>query len=174
MHSAHPLSRRELLAAGSLGLAAAALGQCPDTVWASDDKIADGYIDAHSHIWTRDVKAFPLAGSQTVDDLKPPSFTAEELIEMATSVGVSRVVLIGHGSYYKTDNSYLLDAARRYPQRFRVVAIIDDTAAHPDKLMRELLPQRVTGFRISPGVRGKDAWLSGPGMASMWKHAANT
>lgn len=173
MQVEHPLSRRQLLAAGGLGLAAVTLGQ-QTTLQAADDEIAQGDIDAHSHIWTRDVKTYPLADNKTVADLKPPSFTAEELIATAEAVGVTRVVLIGHGSYYKTDNSYLIAAAKQYPQRFRVVAIIDDTADRPDQLMRELLTKRCTGFRINPGVRGKNVWLDGPGMASMWKTGAET
>ena len=38
------------------------------------------YIDAHSHIWTPDVAHYPLAAGFTVADMKPPSFTAEELL----------------------------------------------------------------------------------------------
>jgi hypothetical protein len=38
------------------------------------------FIDAHSHIWTPDVAHYPLAQRYTRDDMKPPSFTAEELL----------------------------------------------------------------------------------------------
>jgi hypothetical protein len=71
------LSRRDFLRAG----AGAFAGACTGT-WAAapsllaDDKVAAGLIDAHSHIWTRDVTKFPLADGQTVEDLDPPSFTA--------------------------------------------------------------------------------------------------
>lgn len=132
------------------------------------------WIDAHSHIWTRDVKNFPLAKGQTVDDLKPASFTAEEALALMKPFGVNRVVLIQHHIYHGWDNTYLIDAARRYPDAFRVVGMVDDTQPHPDATMRKLLPQRVTAFRITSLIRGADKWLDGPGMDAMWKCAAET
>ncbi|MFP6613007.1 MAG: amidohydrolase family protein [Pirellulales bacterium] len=133
-----------------------------------------GWIDPHSHIWTRDLSKFPLAEGRTLKDLDPPSFTAEELIDTAKAEGVDRVVLIQHHIFYGWDNSYMTDAARRYPGRFRVVGMVDDTTRRPDQVMRKLLKQRVTGFRITPRIRGKDKWLGGSGMAAMWRCAADT
>lgn len=164
-------TRREWLRAGAVGAAIAA--NMPLSALA-DDSAAAGLVDAHSHIWTRDVEKFPLAKGQTVDDLDPPSFTAEELIRVARPVGVTRVVLIQHHRYHGWDNSYLIDAARRYPDRFRVVGMVDDRAPHPDAAMRKLLKQKVTAFRITPWIRDKKTWLDGPGMAAMWKCAAET
>src|SRR5262245_36467638 len=37
------------------------------------------YIDAHSHVWSPDVARWPLVKGQTRADLKPLSFTPEEL-----------------------------------------------------------------------------------------------
>lgn len=134
---------------------------------------SSGFIDAHSHIWTRDVQKYPLASGQTVDKLAPPSFTAEELIKQAKAENVDRVVLICHNPYYGFDNSYLLDSAAKYPQIFRIVGALDDRQPQPDARMRALLHQRVTGFRISPLVTG-EKWLESPGMKLMWQTAADT
>ena len=38
-----------------------------------------GYIDAHVHVWTPDVDHYPLAPGYKKEDMKPPSFTPEEL-----------------------------------------------------------------------------------------------
>ena len=46
------------------------------------------YIDAHSHVWTPDVKKYPLAPGYQVSDMVPPSFTAEELQAEMMPVGV--------------------------------------------------------------------------------------
>ena len=131
------------------------------------------YIDAHSHIWTRDVKRFPLTKGTTVADLDPPSFTTEELLETAHAEGVGRVVLIQHHTYHGFDNSYLIDAAHHHPEVFRIVGMVDDLKSRPDRAMRRLFKDRVTGFRITSWIRRKE-WLDGPGMASMWKCAADT
>ena len=57
------------------------------------------YIDAHSHIWTPDTSHYPLAKGFTVADMKPRSFTAEELFVHCRPAGVGRVNLI-QMSYY--------------------------------------------------------------------------
>lgn len=131
------------------------------------------YIDAHSHVWPPETDKFPLAKGQTKADLKPPSFTDVELLKLANAEKVGRVVLIQHHTYHGWDNSYLIDCAQRNPGKFVVVGMVDDAAPHPDAIMRELLPQRVRSFRITPWIN-KDKWLGGPGMAAMWKTGAET
>src|SRR6266513_453299 len=84
------------------------------------------YIDAHSHVWSPDVERWPLANKQTKDDLKPLSFTPQELLALAEPEGVGRVVLIQHSGYHLWDNSYIVDCAKRLPGRFSLVGMIDD------------------------------------------------
>ena len=169
------ITRRYLLQAGLAGAAGLAMNELLSvTEAAAKDDVKSGWIDAHSHIWTRDVKRFPLAKGKTVADLAPPSFTAEELLATAKPHRVTRVVLIQHHTYHAWDNSYLTHAAKKFTGRFRVVGMIDDTKPKPDAAMRMLLKQKVTGFRITPWARGKEKWLDGDGMAAMWKCAAET
>lgn len=142
---------------------------------AADEK--EPWIDAHSHIWPADVDKFPLVAGQTKKDLNPASFTDDELMAVARPEGVGRVVLIQHSVYHLWDNSYLLDAVKRHPKRFRVQGMVDDHAAEPGAAMKKLLPLGVTGFRITPFVRPKDEqprWLDTPGMAEMWATGAKT
>ena len=175
------LTRRDAvksMAAAVSGGAALSLMHSPALHGAEDEgaptSIQSGLIDAHSHIWSRNVSRFPLAGKQTVDDLDPPSFTAAELLKTCEPHGVTRVVLIQHHLYHGWDNSYLTHTAMESPERFRVVGMVDDTSSNPAAQMRKLLDQHVTGFRITSWIRGKDKWLDGEGMASMWKCGADT
>lgn len=165
------LTRRRCLQAAAVGAASFSLAQFR-LADAGDVARKLPWIDAHSHIWTRDVKKFPLAETATLDDLKPPSFTAEELLKLAHRHGVGRVVLIQHHTFHGWDNAYLIDAARRYPDAFRVVGMVDNFGPQPGKAMKQLLEQRVTGFRITPWVH-KKKWLGG-GMDQMWRTAAET
>ena len=166
-----PLTRRAAFAAG-----AAALGTAmthPAT--AAEENLP--WIDAHSHIWPPEVDKFPLAAGKTKQDLQPPSFTDDELMTIARPEGVGRVILIQHSGYHLWDNSYLLDAVRRHPKRFRVQGMVDDHKPEPGAAMKKLLPLGVTGFRITPFVRKKEEqpkWLDTPGMAEMWKTGAAT
>ena len=129
-------------------------------------------IDCHSHIWTPDTDRYPLVEGKTKADLDPPSFTAEELLATARPHGVGRVVLIAHMSYYRFDNRYLLDAAEARPGVFRVVAAVDDQAPRPRDAMRELAKRGARGFRIT-SWHDPEHWLDGPGMAAMWRCAAD-
>ena len=65
-----------------------------------------GDIDAHAHVWTPDLDRYPLAEGYRREQMSPPSFTPEELLEHARPVGVERIVLI-QMSYYQFDNAYM-------------------------------------------------------------------
>ncbi|HUY36491.1 MAG TPA: amidohydrolase family protein [Pirellulales bacterium] len=141
---------------------------------ADDADLADpatGPIDAHVHVWTPDTVRYPLAAGFHRDEMKPPSFTPEELFDHARPRGVARVVLI-QMSFYGFDNSYMLDTIGRFPGVFSGVAVIDDNQADPAAEMRALAQRGVRGFRISPRNRQVDHWLDGPGMRAMWRRGA--
>lgn len=124
-----------------------------------------GFIDAHTHVWTPDLKRYPLKAGSTAAELQPRSFTPEEFFAHARPAGVRRVVLI-QMSFYGFDNSYMLDCMASKPGTFSGVAIIDE-AAEPAKKMRELKKKGVRGFRIYPGAR-----LDTAGMEEMYRVGA--
>lgn len=170
MHESMTMTRRDAIKGGAAVLGVAAL---IESAWAQGET---PWIDAHSHIWPPETDKFPLVAGQTKKDLNPPSFTDDELMAIARPEGVGRVVLIQHSVYHLFDNSYLIDAVRRHPDRFRIVGMVDDHQAAVGAEMKKLLPQGVTGFRITPFIR-KDQpakWLETAGMIDMWKTAAET
>jgi predicted TIM-barrel fold metal-dependent hydrolase len=133
------------------------------------------YIDAHSHIWTPDVGHYPLAKGFTAGDMKPRSFTAEQLLAVCRPEGVGRVNLI-QMSYYEFDNRYMLDMIKLYPDRFVGTAIIDPLGPNPEAEMRALLPKGVRAFRIAPNYSklSPARWLEPAGYAAMFATAART
>ena len=126
-----------------------------------------GYIDAHVHVWTPDIKQYNLGPGYRKEQMQPPSFTPEELLAHARPCGASRIVLI-QMNFYQYDNSYMLDTIRNFPDVFRGVAVIDENH-EPEKEMRRLARLGVRGFRISPRGQG---WLDSPGMTTMWEVGA--
>ncbi len=130
-----------------------------------------GYIDAHVHVWTAEISKYPLTSGFKPGDMRPPSFTPEELLEHARPCGVDRIVLI-QMSFYGFDNSYMLDSMRRFPGLFSGVAVIDEAGPDPAGQMRSLKQQGVRGFRIRPGDRSPQTSLDGEGMSAMWKCGA--
>lgn len=131
------------------------------------------WIDAHSHIWTTDLKQYPLRDAQPVEVLQPRSFTDDELLAVAGQSGVGRVVLIQHRPYHGFDNSYLIDAWKKRPNTFRIVGQIEDRDPQVGHRMKQMLQTGVTGFRVGPNPDRQD-WLAGDGNQQMWKTAAET
>lgn len=186
--SADTISRRRWLETAPV-VAGAALAQRSFGQNSLDVK-KQPYIDAHSHVWSPDVGRWPLAKGQTRADLKPLSFTPEELLALAEPEGVGRVVLIQHSGYHLWDNSYLIDCAARAGEwrdpaaakhgqdaratrKFSIVGMIDDRTERPGEKLRELLPKGVRGLRITPRIHG-EKWLEGPGMEALWKTGGQT
>ena len=119
------------------------------------------FIDAHVHVWTPDTAHYPLAEGYKKEDMKPASFTPEELFKHAKPAGVDRINLI-QMSYYGTDNRYMLDMMAMYPEVFVGTAIIDPHADAPDKLMADLAKKKVRAFRIHPSLSKLPPALSPP------------
>ena len=140
------------------------------------------YIDAHCHVWTPDVDHYPLGRGFTVKDMKPRSFTAQELLATCRPSGVGRVNLIqmsfyvGSGQGSELDNRYMLDMIRLYNDRFVGTAIVDPLADDPGKAMRELRPRGVRAFRIQPrySKQPPEKWLEPAGYRAMFATAAET
>src|SRR4051795_11466013 len=79
-------------------------------------------------------------------------------------------------SFYRFDNSYMLDMIKLYPERFVGTAIVDPLGARPDEAMRSLRPRGVRAFRIAPNYSKLPPaqWLQPPGYAAIFAAAAET
>lgn len=75
-------------------------------------------VDCHAHIMVRDAKLVEGRHSEPKHDI-----TAEDFLAMLDKHGISHGVLT-QPSFYGTDNSLLLAALQRYPDRLRGTAIV--------------------------------------------------
>lgn len=132
-----------------------------------------GFIDVHVHVWTPDTDHYPLAAGNKKTDIRPPSFTPEELFKHCKPAGVTRINLI-QMSFYGFDNSYMLDIMKLHKDVFVGTAVIDPLAENPDRLMGELVKQRVRAFRILPRLSKLPPakWLEPPGYEKMFAAGA--
>ena len=136
------------------------------------------WIDAHVHVWTPDSERYPRGESYPIPEridavnlrIEPDDFSPEVLLGHARPSGVSRVVLI-QMSFYNTDNRYMLDSIKAYPDVFRGVAFVDHESGRVADEMADLLQQGVTGFRIIPEPGTADRWLQSRGYDAMWRAA---
>ncbi|MCJ2127866.1 amidohydrolase family protein [Methylobacterium sp. E-045] len=98
-------------------------------------------VDAHAHVFRR---GLPLAAkSRYAPDYDA---TPEDYIRNLDANGLSDGVLV-QPSFLGTDNSYLLEALRSYPDRFRGIAVVEPDMQR--EALRELAAAGVVGIRLN-------------------------
>ena len=167
-------TRREFLTAASGAAVASAVIGCADKMKHVTGNVCsdEGWIDAHVHIWTPDTDRYPLAEGYSKDNMNPASFSPEELFAECRPHGVHRIVLI-QPSFYRFDNSFMLDEMNKHPGVFGCVAVVDENAANVSATMTGLAAQKVRGFRLFAKRENAEGWLESAGMREMWKTGAD-
>ncbi len=130
-------------------------------------------IDAHVHVWTPDTDHYPLAPGFKKESMQPPSFTPEQLFTHCKPAGVNRINLI-QMSFYGFENRYMLDMMALHKDTFVGTAVLDPLADDSDRLMKDLMKQRVRAFRILPRLSKLPLakWLEPAGYAKMFAAGA--
>lgn len=167
------VNRRSFSAAvgSAMGFALTASTAEPRAAMAIPANQRSGWIDAHVHVWTPDIKKYPLDKEFKIADMQPASFTAAELLQQCMPLGVDRVVLI-QMSFYGLDHSYLFEVMRQHPGVFSAVALIDYQSPQVVANAKQLVHQGAKGFRIHS--RGDaQAWPASPTMQQLWQAAAD-
>ena len=138
----------------------------------------NGIIDAHVHVWTPNLKEYPLAPGFTPASITPPSFTLDELLEQAEANGVKRVHLI-QMSFYGGDHRYLLDALRRYPKKFSGAGLLvppEDGGEPPVEQARRMTDWGLRAMRVVGGsLRGRPGeWMGDRGYDDLFAFCAQS
>jgi predicted TIM-barrel fold metal-dependent hydrolase len=134
------VSRRSFLST-TIGAGAMLATQGPQRAAAQVDRRM--IVDAQVHLWkaeSEDWKWVPGLSPQL-----PEPFTIERLVTMMDEAGVDRVVIVPP-SWPGDRNDYALEAARRYPTRFRIMGKLP----LQDPKAAVLLPK----WREQPGMAG--------------------
>ncbi len=165
-------TRRQFVATTAAGTAALALAPAlsAKAQTAAGKSDSPGWIDAHVHIWTPDIKTYPLAEKFSVDDMQPPSFTAAELLSECQAEGVERVVLV-QMVFYHTDHSYVWQAMKEHPGKFSGIALIDVNAPELPARVDALASSGMRGFRLH-SLNDADGWVNNDNMDRLWRAAA--
>lgn len=120
-------------------------------------KIVDGQI----HTWRPNTPEHPWVSGNAVGH--GPSYTTEAALAQMDAAGVAAAILVPP-SWTGTDNSYALEAARKYPDRFAVMGRFN--FASPDAA------RQLAGWRDIPGMLGIRATLTDPLTISMFTDPA--
>jgi len=100
-----------------------------------------GSIDCHAHVFTRDL---PMP-----DRRRAPSgydATPEDYLRVLGANDMSKGVLV-QPSFLGTDNSYLVAALQKYPDRFRGIAVVAPTISGAE--LQRLQDAGVVGIRLN-------------------------
>lgn len=136
-------------------------------------------LDTHAHLiaddWTT-YPARPFTPDLPVPDRPAFTVTAEDLLTLMDANGVDHACLVQRGHVYGYDNSYILDAGSRYPDRLHPVVILDTqdpaSAAAYRRMVRD---NGVSGFRMASSRPWllDTAWMSSPTAMDVWKACAD-
>jgi predicted TIM-barrel fold metal-dependent hydrolase len=99
-------------------------------------------------------------------NLKP---TAEQLHGWMAEENVVAIAAVQKGIIYRTDNSYIVDAAALFPDDMRAVIIVDPQAPETLDMIRDYAKRGVVGVRFfGVGIADKKAWMTSPESMKVW------
>ncbi|WP_205185180.1 amidohydrolase [Burkholderia sp. LMG 13014] len=98
-------------------------------------------VDAHAHVFARGLPLAPVIRHAPDYDASLDAYVAH-----LAAHGITHAVLV-QPSFLGTDNTYFVDVLRRYPQRFRGVAMVDPAISDSD--LDALDRAGVVGMRLN-------------------------
>jgi L-fuconolactonase len=137
-------------------------------------------IDIHPHILSDDRARYPLApvGGTVSGWASSRPVTAEQLVEKMDEAGIAKAALVQASTAYGYDNSYVLDSAQRYPERFVAVGCIDPLAAGATEVVRTAATTpRFAGIRLfttGSTMPEQGDWLSSEATHPFWAAVQET
>lgn len=136
-------------------------------------------LDTHAHLIADDWEAYPalpFTADLPVPERPPYSMTAEALLGLMDTHGVTHACLVQRGHVYGYDNSYIIDSALKHPGRLHPVVILDTAdPATPARYRAMVAHDGVVGFRMAcsrPWLLDT-AWLSSPVAMEVWRACAD-
>jgi L-fuconolactonase len=136
-------------------------------------------LDTHAHLIAEDWQRYParpFTADLPVPDRPAYSMTAETLLGLMDTHSVTHACLVQRGHVYGYDNSYIIDAAARYPGRLHPVVILDTAdPATPARYRQMVAQDGVCGFRLAnsrPWLLDT-AWLASPIAMEVWRACAD-
>ncbi|HWK41865.1 MAG TPA: amidohydrolase family protein [Croceibacterium sp.] len=136
-------------------------------------------LDTHAHLiaddWDR-YPARPFTPDLPVPDRPAFTVTAEQLLALMDEHNVDHACLVQRGHVYGYDNSYILDSAQRYPDRFHPIVILDtQDPATAGSYRRMVEEYGVAGFRMATSRPWllDTAWMSSPTAMAVWRACAD-
>jgi L-fuconolactonase len=115
-------------------------------------------VDIHPHVISDDESRYPpapLFGKRSDWSQERPS-TVETLIAQMDAARVDKAAVVHSSTTYGFDNSYVVDACNRYPDRLLAVGSVDICAPDAVSTIRSWVDHGLGGLRIFTGGSTKE------------------
>lgn len=138
----------------------------------------DPLYDTHAHLISDDWERYPprpLSAELPVPRRTDYTVTAESLVRMMDEQQVATACVVQRGHLYGYDNSYIIEAGRRFPGRLLPVVILDVQDPATPALLADLARNHgVRGLRLANTRPAQldTAWMSSPAAMQVWKACA--
>jgi L-fuconolactonase len=131
-------------------------------------------FDSHAHLVSDDFQKYPVSPlSGELDRKLDDPVTAEVLLRMMDEQGVEKAVAVQRAHVYGYNNAYVVDSARRYPDRLVTVCVIDAAADDSPQTVSRWAEQGAVGMRLSEKTKGQGTgWLDSPNAVKAWEAVA--
>lgn len=161
------IDRRTLIGSG---IAVAGIALLPKAASAHVIKPSFKLFDTHAHFYTNDVDKYPFKATRSrygpevmvAKAMRYPN-TPKEIFAFWDECGIEKGCGVQYNSTYQTDNSYLLDVSKEYPDRIIPVVITDPLSAEGPGLLEKFTREnRISGVRWTspPDKEGKYTFLT--------------
>lgn len=129
-------------------------------------------VESHCHIISPDQDRYPRdLGPKPADWVR--DLSAEEFIALNDAARVERAILVQAFGAYRYDNSYVADAAARYPHRFVGVCIVDPLRPDASETLRYWVKERgIKGLRMVTWTE-PELLLDDPRLDPLWQRASD-
>lgn len=135
-------------------------------------------FDSHAHLISDDFVRYPtspLSGQPLAPEQIDDIVTAEDLIALMDATGVTRALAVQRAHVYGFDNSYILNSAKRYPDRLTAMCMIDAQAPDAGQTVHALVEAGgAVAIRLTEPRRGAEpAWFASNETQPVWRAAAD-
>lgn len=134
-------------------------------------------FDAHAHLISADRVKYPpnpLRGQLSPGEYDDP-MTAEKLLALMDANDVSCACAVQRAHVYGYNNSYILDASRGHPERFRAVVVLNASDPETPATLKARFAEGAAGVRfVAPSFpHGSLDWLESQEANASWRAAAD-
>lgn len=128
-------------------------------------------FDSHAHLVSADFDRYPVSPlSGELDRKLDDPVTAEVLLRLMDEQGVERACAVQRAHVYGYNNAYVIDSAKRYPDRLVAVCVIDAAAVDSGATVARWNELGAVGMRLSEKTKGQGtSWLDSDNAIKAWE-----